>query len=338
MRNTAFVKSILIHIVLALAFLIASPLSARLRVWPEIIVVKTYEMAVEPEPEPEEIIPEAPKPLPKFEAPPEKPMAVDRLRSIPDNKTVQARPSDKVHDRSEKSEIERPEQGEATALRALPAVGAATIATHEEVGRRNSENEGPQHSRIIDQVETPGRYAAEVDAGGQLIFSAARATTAGASDQVGHRGSAEEGVRLASVPGRIGTASEYAASPVVGEQRSLSESGLSRVKLDPYHYQMVSVCLRQCVRSMFTRAGLDKQEQADAREWLKVSRAASSYFEFRFGKRWIRLQVDVGLLGDISSIDFVRVPANCGDAESLLEDATRRLCSLLRYDDCFAKL
>ncbi len=120
--------------------------------------------------------------------------------------------------------------------------------------------------------------------------------------------------------------------------RAVADAGVSRIQLDPYHYQMVNICLRQCVRSMFMHTGMDEMEQAYSKEWLKVTRAADNYFEFRFGGRWVRLHVNVNSLGDISNIDFVRMPGDWGDAESLLEEATRKLCHLLRYDDCFAKL
>ncbi len=120
--------------------------------------------------------------------------------------------------------------------------------------------------------------------------------------------------------------------------RAVAETGVSRIKLDPYHYQMVNICLRQCVRSMFVHTGLDEQERVDSKDWLKVTRDADNHFDFRYGGRWVRLHVNVNLLGDISNIDFVRIPGDMGDAESLLEDATRKLCRLLRYDDCFAKL
>ncbi|MBK7090144.1 MAG: hypothetical protein IPH59_00225 [bacterium] len=131
---------------------------------------------------------------------------------------------------------------------------------------------------------------------------------------------------------------DLVGAPSSRTNRVVAEAGVSRVKLDPYHYQMVNICLRQCVRTMFTHAGLDETEKAGSKEWLKVTRSGGNYFDFRFSGKWHRLQVNVNLLGDISNIDFVGVPAIGDDAESLLEDATRKLCRLLRFDDCFAKL
>lgn len=121
-------------------------------------------------------------------------------------------------------------------------------------------------------------------------------------------------------------------------KRSTAEGGESRVKLDPYHYQMVNVCLRQCVRTMFAHTGMDEREIAGSKSWLKVTRGNDNYFEFSSGGRWVRFIVNANLLGEISNIDFVRVSGNSADLESLYEDATRKLCHLLGYDDCFAKL
>ena len=69
--------------------------------------------------------------------------------------------------------------------------------------------------------------------------------------------------------------------------RAVADAGVSRIQLDPYHYQMVNICLRQCVRSMFMHTGLDEMEQASSKDWLKVTRAADNYFEFKFGGRWV---------------------------------------------------
>ncbi len=134
--------------------------------------------------------------------------------------------------------------------------------------------------------------------------------------------------------------SKTRAEVASGETRTVAESGLSRVKLDPYHYRMVNVCLRQCVKSMFTHAGLDAEEARASKDWLNVARGGS-YFEFKHKGRWVRFVVDVASINDISSIDFVNLPDQwtTGDAtESLLEEATRNLCRLLQYDDCFSKL
>ena len=89
---------------------------------------------------------------------------------------------------------------------------------------------------------------------------------------------------------------------------------------------------------MYTHAGLDEAEKSGSKDWLKVTRGGNNYFDFKFSGKWHRLHVNVNLLGDISNIDFVGVPAIGDDAELLLEDATRKLCRLLRFDDCFAKL
>ena len=335
MQNRNLILSIAIHVVMALAFVIVSPISAKLRAIPEIIVVKTYEMAVVPEPEPEEVVPEKPKPAP---VPQEKPVPKERPRAIPDNRTEVILPHEKLRERTVDTKSKREDQSEKGEQRALPAVGSATTPTHEEVGQRDAVNEEPQHSRITDENESPGRVSARIDPNGGAALAAFRAKTSGTNDLAGHRGSAKEGVRQTAMPEQIGTASERYTSNEVGEQRTMSESGLSRVKLDPYHYQMVNICLRQCVRTMFAHTGMDESEIAGSKGWLKVTRGNDNYFEFSSGGRWVRFFVNASLLGEISNIDFVRVSGSSADLESLYEDATRKLCHLLGYDDCFAKL
>jgi hypothetical protein len=126
-----------------------------------------------------------------------------------------------------------------------------------------------------------------------------------------------------------------------GGTRAAAEGGPSHVKLDPYHYQMVNVCLRLCVKSMFTHAGLDQSDQASSRSWLRVHNDKASFFEFNFRGRWMRFDVSVQSLGDIATLDYVNLNSALGarnDAESLLEEMTRKLCGLLGYEGCFSKL
>ena len=134
MQNRNLILSIAIHIVMALAFVIVSPISAKLRAIPEIIVVKTYEMAVVPEPEPEEVVPEKPKPAP---VPQEQPVLKERPRAIPDNRTEVILPHEKLRERTVDTKSKREDQSEKGEQRALPAVGSATTPTHEEVGQRD---------------------------------------------------------------------------------------------------------------------------------------------------------------------------------------------------------
>lgn len=162
-----------------------------------------------------------------------------------------------------------------------------------------------------------------------------------AMDNVEQRNYGSETARRSSVGELTERREEVVRSAGNTEQRTLAEGGLSRVKLDPYHYQMVNVCLRLCVRTMFTHAGIDEQEKRSSSDWLRISRGGSEYFEYRYGGRWVRFAVNAGALGNISNLDFVSMPgqwAGSDEAESLLEDVTRKLCALLGYDDCLKKL
>lgn len=123
--------------------------------------------------------------------------------------------------------------------------------------------------------------------------------------------------------------------------RDLPEEGISRIKLDPYHYQMVNLCLRLCVKTMFTRSGVSQAEMDRSSNWLKIARGSDDFFKVLFKGRWVRFDVNAQEIGNISNLSFVDIPGRqvSGDEVTLLlEEVTRKLCMLLGYDNCYDKL
>lgn len=191
---------------------------------------------------------------------------------------------------------------------------------------------GRAESRDIQRV-------AQQEAATERSLPATIAPTVAATDEFAQRDFVQEQTdRSTTIALKTDRSRDLVGEPTSRTNRAVAETGVSRVKLDPYHYQMVNICLRQCVRMMFTHAGLNETEKTVSKDWLRVLRGSENHFDFKFAGKWVRLRVNVSLLGDISNIDYVGVPDVGDSAESLLEDATRKLCRLLRFDDCFAKL
>jgi hypothetical protein len=97
------------------------------------------------------------------------------------------------------------------------------------------------------------------------------------------RNEADEGLRYAAVSGQADTIGGFRNVVSSGTaNREAPEEGISRIKLDPYHYQMVNVCLRLCVKSMFNRSGISKSERDAAEGWLKITRSGAEDFSVLF--------------------------------------------------------
>lgn len=197
--------------------------------------------------------------------------------------------------------------------------------------------QGEQHLRE-EKVEIERNDVGETVADRSL--PAIKTPQVAVSERTTARHDVQEGNRQASVPGREISRQSGIPTGSTGEHRAIPDSGPSHIKLDPYHYQMVTICLRLCVRTIFTHAGMNDEEREKSRDWLRVKREGEDFFEFRFAGYWIRFQVNVNSLADISNISFVSVPASWSaaqDGQALLESATRSLCRLLGYDDCLKK-
>jgi hypothetical protein len=128
-------------------------------------------------------------------------------------------------------------------------------------------------------------------------------------------------------------------SSTEGDVRSVPSENVSRIKLDPYHYQMVNVCLRLCMKSMFTHSGMSEQRRERSSTWLRMY--GSARFEYMDRGKWLEFRVFTDRIADISNINFVEIPYQGKSDEEinkLLESVTADLCSLLGYSDCLDQL
>lgn len=126
-----------------------------------------------------------------------------------------------------------------------------------------------------------------------------------------------------------------------GDVRAVPDENVSRIKLDPYHYQMVNVCLRLCMKSMFTHSGMSERRHESSSTWLRVNGGANARFEYRARGVWLEFGVFTDRIADISNINFVEIPYRGKSDEEineLLESVTADLCSLLGYSDCLDQL
>ncbi len=151
-----------------------------------------------------------------------------------------------------------------------------------------------------------------------------------------------DAIRYSALEHEADTIGGIMVADASGPARALpEEEDLSRIKLDPYHYQMVNICLRLCVKTMFTHTGMNETERQTSSKWLKVVRGSEEYFSFRHRGGWVRFNVNASELSEIANLNFVEIPysaASDGTVNELLESVTRDLCRILGYDDCFEQL
>jgi len=156
------------------------------------------------------------------------------------------------------------------------------------------------------------------------------------------RNEVSEGLRYAAVSAAADTIGGFRNVVAAGiTDRNLPEEGISRINLDPYHYQMVNLCLRLCVKSMFTRSGVSQAEMDQSARWLRIVRGSDETFTVLFRGKWVCFDVNTQEIGNISNLNFVDIPGRqvAGDeVNMLLEEVTRKLCMLLGYDNCYDKL
>ena len=155
------------------------------------------------------------------------------------------------------------------------------------------------------------------------------------------RDEAAEAVRYASVSGVADTIGGFRNVAQATDSRELPEEDVLRTQLDPYHYQMVNVCLRLCVKSMFTHVGMSRAEKENSGGWLKVVKETDEYFSYLHKGEWVRFNVNSTYLNIISDVNFVKLPqmsTSNSDVNPLVEEVTRKLCKLFGYDDCLERL
>lgn len=130
----------------------------------------------------------------------------------------------------------------------------------------------------------------------------------------------------------------YAAAGI--EVRNAPVLEVSHSELDPYHYQMVSICLRLCVQSLFLRDTGGKQYSAD---WLRIDKSEGrNRLSIMHRGSWFVLEINKDRLDVLSDISFINIPSDyasrVGDIEVFFESVTKKLCTLLHYEDCMENL
>jgi hypothetical protein len=125
--------------------------------------------------------------------------------------------------------------------------------------------------------------------------------------------------------------------------RNAPSMEFSHSELDPYHYQMVDLCLRLCAQSLFLRQSGNLKKSDYGVNWLKVERGEdNNRMLINHDGSWVELTINKDRLKVLSDLSFIEVPVNIesqvGDVEYLFEDVTRKLCKLLKHEECFENL
>jgi hypothetical protein len=161
------------------------------------------------------------------------------------------------------------------------------------------------------------------------------------SIEILERAASDDRLGYAVLDANYDTIGAFTPSSGPSENRYSPDEDLSRIKLDPYHYQMVNVCMRLCLKSMFTRSGLSEQQADASSSWLRVNRSDNASFEYLAAGRWVEFRVFVKEITNISYINFVELPLDGrsdSDINDLLENVTADLCGLLNYSNCLDQL
>ncbi len=151
------------------------------------------------------------------------------------------------------------------------------------------------------------------------------------------RENANEQVRMLSAAIASDTVRQYSYEGI--EVRDVPTTEVSHSQLDPYHYQMVDLCLRLCAQSIFLREGGGIPEQKYAYDWLRIKKGGNeNALYFKHQGQWFEFTINTNKLKDLSDLSFVEIPvdynAQVGSVEVLFEDITRKLCKILKHDDC----
>jgi len=136
------------------------------------------------------------------------------------------------------------------------------------------------------------------------------------------------------------TVRQYSYSDI--EVRNAPTALVSHSQLDPYHYQMVDICLRLCAQSMFLRDGVGSGGQNYNQNWLKVDKSGGkNTLQFKYRGRWLEFSINKDRLKVLSDISFFEVPTDItssGELEDLVGDMTRKLCEILKHEECLENL
>jgi hypothetical protein len=136
------------------------------------------------------------------------------------------------------------------------------------------------------------------------------------------------------------TVRQYSYSDI--EVRNAPTALVSHSQLDPYHYQMIDICLRLCVQSIFLRERVGTASKDYNSDWLKVEKNNNqNNLLFKYRGNWLEFSINKDRLKVLADISFFGVPTNLGSSEeldNLVEDITRKLCDLLNHDECLENL
>jgi hypothetical protein len=151
------------------------------------------------------------------------------------------------------------------------------------------------------------------------------------------RENAAQQIRLVSAAISSDTVRQYSYEGI--EVRDAPTTEVSHSQLDPYHYQMVDLCLRLCAQSIFLREGGGIPQQKFSYDWLKIRKGPDQdIMYFKHKGAWFEFTINTDKLKDLSDLSFVEIPVDyetqVGSVEVLFEDITRKLCKILKHDDC----
>jgi hypothetical protein len=151
------------------------------------------------------------------------------------------------------------------------------------------------------------------------------------------RENANEQMRMVSADIASDTVRQYSYEGI--EVRDAPTAEVSHSELDPYHYQMVDLCLRLCAQSIFLREGGGIPQQKYSYDWLKIKKGPDGdAMYFKHKGQWFEFTINIDKLKDLSDLSFVEIPVDygtqVGSVEVLFEDITRKLCAMLKHDDC----
>ncbi|MCK4656688.1 MAG: hypothetical protein KAT85_06630, partial [candidate division Zixibacteria bacterium] len=139
------------------------------------------------------------------------------------------------------------------------------------------------------------------------------------SIEILERVASDDRIGYAVLDAHYDTIGAFTQSAGPNENRYVPDEDLSRIKLDTYHYQMVNVCMRLCLKSMFTLSGLSEQRADASSSWLRVNRSDNASLEYLAAGRWVKFKVFVKEITNISRINFVELPLD-GRSDSEIND------------------
>ncbi len=159
-------------------------------------------------------------------------------------------------------------------------------------------------------------------------------------DDVVARENVTQEARLLSAVVAGDTVRQYSYEGIVVRNAPAVE--VSHSQLDPYHYQMVDLCLRLCAQSLFLR-DMGEANKNYSYDWFKIRRSAQeNILLFKYRGHWVELEIHTERLKMLSDLSFIEVPVEytnqLGSLDDFVEEVTRNLCRVLKHEDCLENL